>query len=196
MPRSASPPARCRGHHLAQDGLAYPLDLAGPRHSGQVVALVPSRAPLPEQVAQLTGALRLTSRRVPNTASASRSMHHDLGVGALTTPSTGVPAGPEALIEKGRLEPGPASQAAETEGSPECQKTGYRCRARHRGRTCRSACQQLGITKRLIGESDLLKAGLGLPGPRAWRQGEAPGLAGGRRALTARLRRRARNAGN
>ena len=56
-------------HHLSEDRLAHPLDLAEPRQSGQVVGLVPGRAPLPEQVVQGTGALRLTSRRVPKTAS-------------------------------------------------------------------------------------------------------------------------------
>ena len=42
-----------------------------PRHSGQVLAVVPSRAPLPSQVVHVTGAFRFTSRRAPKTTSFS-----------------------------------------------------------------------------------------------------------------------------
>ena len=66
-----------------------------PGTRGRCSRVVPSRAPLPAQVVQVTGALRLTSRRVAEDGICEPDLQHDLGVGALAARSARWPPPPK-----------------------------------------------------------------------------------------------------
>ena len=104
-----------------------------PRQSGQVLAVVPSRAPLPAQVVHGHGRLEAHLAAGTEDGLSEPDLQHDLGVGTLAA-AAALAARTEALVEEG------VEQVPEPAGETErVAAAGAGASARLRDRTCRSA---------------------------------------------------------